>query len=293
MNDRPAKFDSSWENLRRYPGIFEIGSNAESQLLDLRDHYNRENDERFRLRLRGGLEDEGVLHNDITDMRFQHVASCILRDESHPLLKMFDQIFIIELDRRLRFCRMVLAAFNLPDDFISRVVVEEDEPSWMPEHEADPEDEDLPRYDALDWILMSGHFYHAIPWFAAKILAHYRRVQDQLESRTPVHEADVWAVCRECMLLGETWEQARHVTNFGKHTLRGIKSPKSGLKGHEAVYGDQGAKNRRWAAMDRRVKELIEQGAPKMNAYADVAREFGVTADGVRGAIREFRKRKG
>lgn len=237
-DDTDSVEDQTWDRISVFEGIFPIGSDLEGLILEKRRFFREHDPDKFiKIGLTSEMSDNGITSSRLPQPKNMNVQKELLGDYQFCL--MLDLQTLIEIDRRVRWCRALLA---------ENCSIESDQDIWPTN---DPNDlryfliddpEELKRglksRSILDSILSHGTLFHTPIWYAAKILSHFRRVETIWENRSPntgnVFELDLFmSTAREWMLFGETWAEARSVVNFGQDALRGKKTIRAAKQGGE------------------------------------------------------------
>ncbi|WP_143542818.1 hypothetical protein [Cereibacter azotoformans] len=212
------------DRLYAYPGIFSPGSDADQQLTDLAN--NVVGQRGFGLRVSGELIDFGIVEGTWADE-----ARCALNSavsETPAVALYFDLATRSLLDRRVRWCRCYLDMCGLPYDR-EMIVTDESLEQWAYLSEASEDLMGSEPQDPLD-LLSMWNFAFSGPGYAAKFLAHFRRAERILD-QPHLTQGEALSLARECMLIGETWAEAKFVINNAKAALSGHAQRKAGERG--------------------------------------------------------------
>jgi hypothetical protein len=282
------------ETILLLPGIFEQGSESDQVMLE---NHLKKPDQTWKMK--DPLVQLGVIGESVHDPR--NVALSQDFAKSPDISFIYDSATLLEIDYRVRFCRCVLNLKGLPYRDCDIIVYHLSEASfdkvsgvinpgtWDFEY-ADREPKGRSGFtgiqtNSIDYLieLVGGgptNLYKT-PWYAAKILSHFRRAEQFLEiarvRNLTFQEAIGFA--REWMLFGETWREADFVINQAKRVVTGDKVRRGSSKGVEV------RKDNKLLSQDPVMKEVerLKRDGHTLKAASEIAsKKFHINSEAIR-----------
>ncbi|MBA3446752.1 MAG: hypothetical protein H0T56_03930 [Pseudaminobacter sp.] len=225
----PTITELGWDDISEFPGVYHLGSDGEKALLGYRKFQEEDGGQGGFVRNAGPLVRHGLVSQDHRPSWSDPLSTGAM--ENDRVAKHHDVETLVEVDKRLRWCRCALDRLMLPYDREPVVVFQNDERrSWGWRYQSEL-DEPSDSQDPLDCVLMRVPSF-STGWFAAKILAHNRRAERIMENET-IDQLQMMSLGREFMLFGETWGEAKFIINHSDVTISGQKQAAGRLRGAE------------------------------------------------------------
>jgi hypothetical protein len=256
------------EGLRRFPGVYPLGSEDERQLLECQVEGE--------IKLGGEAIEMGLLEPVLDPFWSATIQTTHLDQEAFCAAR--DWHALAEVDFRLRWCRWRLDVDGLPWDRGRICVLEfsaDDGLVWAYAGDLEPDEHTGPGEDPLDFVQTLG-IWHQPPWYAGKVLAHDRRAVILTERAIAGLGVNALGIAREWMLFGETWTEAKFMheapaTVTGKKVRRGFANGRGrpanaeriadAKRRYEAIRAAAAGSPLRGEALERSVKrELARAG---------------------------------
>lgn len=248
------------DEICNFPGIFPPGSDSDEAI----KNRWKNRDLSFGVGVSGEISDFGIIERWGEANRAAIHPSHLYIDK---VTAHYDFETLALLDFRIRFCRWYLQASGLPydkEDVIVRFGANDEPPGWIYASEAAAGEDGGTLMNPIELLLMLN-FALSGPGYAGKILAHFGRADILLE-KSSLTSCEAISLCRELMLIGETWAEAKFFVNHAKAAISGEKvAGGQRNSAHATNIRHVELRERRFA----RIRELI----PTLGAVENAARQ--------------------
>lgn len=263
----------------KFPGLYALNSSEEKNIINLRKKFeidDKNNNEI--IRFTGEAIEAGLLPEDV----FPAGRMPVLEGMSELAQAYLGQRSLVRIDEQIRFCRCVLDSCGYPYDK-DHIIVSDNWLFW--EYASIENEHNSQPTDPLSAILTCDQRYSPT-WYAAKFLAHAERGSKLLNITIEgkITPESVFSLTREWMLAGETWAEAKFITNFGKFALSGRRTSEGGRAGHDKTYGSSEERARKRAEIVLAWNAERTTGHSKTTADSIVAERLGISEKTVRRA---------